>query len=840
MSVTIDFDQRLTTFGSTRFRSLRPAQRLALNGYVNVGSASDVAIELPTGFGKTLVALLIADLALEQGQSVAYLTGTNQLAAQVLSDGQALPGLKCVHFSSKNYPPSSLASYHDAQAVAVMNYWTYFNASPKMEPADLVIFDDAHLAEQPLSGLFSVRVDRHTQRDLYEAICDLVLAHSDLYSTVEMMRNGDAGPATAPELLAFNHWAEIQESAATLLSQQLEAKDRKFTWPNIRPALGACGVLIGPSAIEIRPYHPPTQILPGYQRAKRRVFLSATLGTSDDLQRRLGIEAVVTATDESASEDGVGRRLFLLAEADGPPLLGHSLDFAMAQAACAGRVAWLCASHAEADVAETSLLLKGHDVFRLRAGGDDSALDSWAASPMGHLVTAGRFDGLDLAGDLCRLVVLPSVPAASTEFERFVMAYLGDATFMRHRVGQRVTQALGRANRTSDDWAMYLGLSSSFGTLLAQTAVRQAIPSEVRPIVDDALARAEEGSAANGAAAKEFWGSKGARPVRVGPAEQTRTRPGRVRAVSTAGSAGDEVSSVTLMWRGDYERAAAAALRAADTLNVAGEREHSAFWRYVAAHALYLNGGASRGRAIDELRVASEGGAHTAWFVRVSKVLAELRGEQAMHTEEHLWATWDEWIRSARPAGVRRAIELCRSRLAGSHDQQAEGIEILGRLAGAQAVRPSGTSVTDATWSWPRRGGSERRLWEVKTGDADALPRDWVDQSLGQIAAEAPSGRHRVVGCIVTHLTNVADDAAKAARDAVCIISLDAVAELATRLGDRLLEYVEVWGDGSAAERGAARERVEPKLPSGPWLSTLLAPSNGAIVPRETVVAAFK
>ena len=49
----------------------------------------------------------------------------------------------------------SLDDYHQAQAVGVMNYWVYFNSSPRVEPADLVIFDDAHLAEQPLSGMFT-------------------------------------------------------------------------------------------------------------------------------------------------------------------------------------------------------------------------------------------------------------------------------------------------------------------------------------------------------------------------------------------------------------------------------------------------------------------------------------------------------------------------------------------------------------------------------------------------------------------------------------------------------------------------------------------------------------
>src|SRR3712207_7440702 len=45
-------------------------------------------------------------------------------------------------FSGGNYPGAALDDYHQAQAVGVMNYWVYFNSSPRVEPADLVIFDD--------------------------------------------------------------------------------------------------------------------------------------------------------------------------------------------------------------------------------------------------------------------------------------------------------------------------------------------------------------------------------------------------------------------------------------------------------------------------------------------------------------------------------------------------------------------------------------------------------------------------------------------------------------------------------------------------------------------------
>jgi hypothetical protein len=90
-------------------------------------------------------------LALDQSRSVAYLTGTRQLAERAEEEAAKL-GLDTVRFASKDYGGAKLDDYHQAQAVGVMNYWVYFNSKPVPKPADLVIFDDAHLAEQPLSS----------------------------------------------------------------------------------------------------------------------------------------------------------------------------------------------------------------------------------------------------------------------------------------------------------------------------------------------------------------------------------------------------------------------------------------------------------------------------------------------------------------------------------------------------------------------------------------------------------------------------------------------------------------------------------------------------------------
>ena len=103
------------------------------------------------------------------------------------------------------------------------------------------------------------------------------------------MRDGTALPGSPPELLAFNDWAAVARPAEDAIhdSRFVADGDAEYAWRQIREHLTRCGVLIGSSAIEVRPYHPPTALNQWYSKSRQRIYLSATLGSMDDLQRWL-------------------------------------------------------------------------------------------------------------------------------------------------------------------------------------------------------------------------------------------------------------------------------------------------------------------------------------------------------------------------------------------------------------------------------------------------------------------------------------------------------------------------------------------------------------------------
>jgi hypothetical protein len=530
------------------------------------------------------------------------------------------------------------------------------------------------------------------------------------------------------------------------------------------------------------------------------------------------------------------------------PFDSKVLAWALTQAqAAGGRAAWLCASHAEADTLQEILTTYGLPVYRLRPG-DDAMVDSWSRVANGHLVTAGRYDGLDLAGDVCKLVIITTVPQASSEFERFVVAYLGDASFMRHRVGQRVTQALGRANRADSDQALYLGLDPTFAQMLADPAVRKSIPAGTEPTIRTALELYDQGWDGTLRACAAFWQTAGYSAAPSGPAQPAaplrKARPGRNTGGSgDVSSADDEVSAATDLWIGDQAGAAKKARDAAAQLAAAGETEHAAFWRYVEAHAHF-----DRGRPQDlaaarkALEDATNNGPRTTWFRRLARTVADLEGyEHAADDTDRFFLAWDEWRREAG-ARLDRALSDGRALLAGSHPQQCEGLKVLARLVGASGERPPRTeqSATDCRWTWSTAKRAERRVWEVKTGKPNPLIRGDVNQLLGQIEVETRrSAKTRVYGCLLTPAATAKDDAAEAAHDKIVLVNHSAAVRLFDVLADRLRQYDALCGDGNAEARGEARTKIEALLPQDGWLGKLLSPTQGKLITTDDVAAIF-
>jgi hypothetical protein len=491
---------------------------------------------------------------------------------------------------------------------------------------------------------------------------------------------------------------------------------------------------------------------------------------------------------------------------------------------------WLCASHAEADYWQQELagtLSTGDPVWRLKGEGDE--LSTFIAADAGHLVTAGRYDGMDFPDDVCRLVILPTIPRASTELERFYSAYLRDASFMDVRVGQRIAQALGRANRNENDHAAYLLLDPAFPQLLATRAVRSHLPPAIRSAVNRGLALTAGGKMDPGLDVVESLLEGDL--TRVDQAWESLESGTPIASPHVPSTAPSEVDASTRLTLGDFEGAAEAAEAAASKLSESGQDEHAAFWRYVQAHAFEVAsvegwGAEYREKCLKALDDAINLGSATGWFNQLRRARARLANQPLpVDVFESTFSSWDVLIE--RHPRLEHWLSETRDHLQGTHDQRKVALRDLGQIVGLTAENPPGNGATDCRWQWLEEHRLRVVTLEVKTTEkTDKLPLKYVTQALGQ--REAELNRHPGAEPFTLIATEISDlePEAETALGQCQVVHPDVWVAIFERYAEALRVYAHQSKEGSAIARGQARESARNALPDPGWLREWLAGSG--------------
>ena len=254
---------------------------------------SDIALELPTGTGKTLVGLLIAEWRrITKNERVAYLCPTKQLAYQVGQKASEY-GIKAHVLVGKQseYPADKFADYASGKAIAITTYSGLFNTNPKINNPEVIILDDAHAGESYIAQMWSLSIQRSEQTDLYKNIVDFF---SDVLTEylVSILKNDNPDPIQkqSVDLLPFPKFISKIKALTDLLDTYTRGNELTYAWQIIRDKLHACLIYFSWSEILIRPLIPPSLTHLPFRNAKQRLFMSATLGLGRSEERRVGKE----------------------------------------------------------------------------------------------------------------------------------------------------------------------------------------------------------------------------------------------------------------------------------------------------------------------------------------------------------------------------------------------------------------------------------------------------------------------------------------------------------------------------------------------------------------------
>lgn len=737
---------------------------------------SDVALELPTGAGKTLVGGLIAEfLRRAEGRRVAYLCPTRQLAVQTARklDDYGIPPSLLIG-QSKDWDQADLTRFQAGRSIAVSTYSHVFNSRPRIDAADVLILDDAHAAESYVAKPWSLRISRRTHGSAYEdvlaalspALDPLLLPHLRSENPGSQYLTGIylASPAA---VAAHAHHVELVLREA--VAHRKVSDDSVYAWKFLETHVADCMVYVSCREILIRPLIAPTFQHDAFNSPKQRIYMSATLGAGGELERAFGRSKIHRIpVPPGWDKEGTGRRFFVFPEmtkdlASDPEGVAPFVRRVIEQA---GRTVVLTPETRVADKFREHYLPENYRSFTAKEVEDD--LSAFTSQPAAALVLTNRYDGVDLPGDDCRLVVFTGLPAKGDLQERFLHDSVGADEVLRERIRARIQQGAGRATRNLRDHAAVLVLGRSLTSYLArsdiQASMHPEIHAELEVGVDASLDQSSDDVWENLAIFNDQgsdWQGVEEEIVRNREAYDRQDGPG---AAALQQAVRSEVAAANALWSKDHRFALNAIKSVTDQLrNAQTPKRYSSLWSYLGfcvAHRLAEATGEQQFQQaaavyFNEARRASLG---TTWFDRVAPVAAPLAAEvEALDPTDEaavntILAAKDLW----RPEAFQAAL-LTRAGLQQTDpDRYEDGLVHLGLLAGASKSygdpRDGGDAKPDGVWIF---GSARWVIWEAKNQAKET----------GEIGAEQArqAGGHR--------RTTEKAEGAVAPVDSICVLA---------------------------------------------------------------------
>lgn len=470
-----------------------------LRSYMAVHSQHpDIALQLPTGSGKTLVGLLIAEWRRRRyGERVVYLCPTRQLVNQVAEQATLKYGLDLHAFtgSRANYDPNKSADWQNNEVVAVTTYSSLFNTNPFFSDPSVIILDDAHSAENYIASYWSLQIERSKpeHKAAFAALVGLlmsVLPHADRSRLAPS--DGEDDDWQWVEKLPTPAFQGLVPEVVALLDEHTQGTKLRYTWSVLRDSLHACHLYLSQRTILIRPLIPPSNTHGPFAGARQRLYMSATLGSGGDLERVTGRYPIhKIPVPVGWDKQGIGRRFFVFPK--------RSLDdddtatFTTEAIRMAGRALYLVPDDASAQKAKQRLASDlGCTVFD--ASQLESSKQPFIDCDNAVAVIANRYDGIDLIDEDCRLLLADGLPGGANLQERFFVLRVTAQLLLDDRILTRLVQGFGRCTRSPNDYAAIVILGETLNSYLFKKEHREFFHPEIQAELEFGLEQSRDSS----------------------------------------------------------------------------------------------------------------------------------------------------------------------------------------------------------------------------------------------------------------------------------------------------------------------------------------------------------
>ena len=439
------------------FEYLRDVQGDVLDEWYKRRNEQDLVIKMNTGSGKTLVGLLLLWSRLKEGSGPAlYLCPNNHLASQVRREADAL-GIDHVDFAKDNLFPSE---FSDGTSILITVVHRLFNGRSIFRVADRpnpirvgsILIDDAHSCINIARQQFSASISRESVigQQIW-SFFDAALRRQSVGVHADISEGRGSGVLQVP----FWSWQQRVNEIARLLSSNSHLDELKFVWPflQIGEVLANATATVSGDKIEITPRVLPIELVPSFDEAPHRIYMSATLVDDAALTKHFGADSKSVRKPIRPKVSGdIGERLIII-----PSLVDRRIEETATidlvegiRSAHGANVVVLAPSWREAAKWE------GNNTIGGRNADISETIKQLEVSNSQLAIIANRYDGIDLPDETCRVLVLDQVPREHVLANLVEASARQNSPILKKQVAQSIEQGIGRGVRSRSDYCIVI------------------------------------------------------------------------------------------------------------------------------------------------------------------------------------------------------------------------------------------------------------------------------------------------------------------------------------------------------------------------------------------------
>ncbi|WAP70362.1 helicase C-terminal domain-containing protein [Jiella pelagia] len=410
----------------------------------------DSVIKMNTGGGKTTVGLLLLKSSINAGYGPAvYVCPDYYLCSQVEKEAKAL-GL------AYTSDPRS-AEFRQSKSILIIPIFVLCNGMSKFGvgrevklPIGSIVIDDAHACLADCEERFSIKVPRSDA--LYEELISLFqddLKPQSPATFEEIRQNSQGGLIRVP----YWAWKNKIGNVTRLLAAGLAEDPKKFAWPLFKDDIALCTAHFSTKFFEVTPRCLPIENIPSFDEAKRRIYMTATLAEDSILVTDFGAdpESVIDSIVPKTASD-IGERMILIPQSINYEITDEAIKRFIAEYSKTENVVIIVPSTKRAlfwaDIVPQDLILNADRI----AGGVEKL-----RSKKGNIaVLLNKYDGIDLPGDACRLLVIDGLPDTRRLFDKYEEGTLRETARFQLNQVQKIEQGMGRGIRSNEDYCAVL------------------------------------------------------------------------------------------------------------------------------------------------------------------------------------------------------------------------------------------------------------------------------------------------------------------------------------------------------------------------------------------------